>query len=401
MGTNAALEGNDYDWSAGNVTKDALVGSITAATSVLGPGEIAAVFGVGKTAAEEASAVVIAQIGEQALKQGGKEALEDGTKEIVRNALASGAKKLDEREFLKLADKVISPELQGAEREQAMQALAASLQKNVTDRMAAGIVRTFTKHGLNMGGGGIGGGAGGLAQGATEWDSRKGVGANFVHVAQAGSQGFISGAVGGGVMSFASDGLGSAFRAFKGKPEPHISGGGGHVPNGTGDLENTLSRDAGNTVADEATHAGGTVDAGRTLAGTTVVEGAAAEADVLAQKAAEEAEEAARKAAEEASKKTGNQAANNTGANGPQDEPHHHHRHRGEATDGNADVSQPKHSEGDGTGPPSETTKTNDIQREVATTSDARSKPEVSLGQIKEITAEIAEAQNRNVRTTR
>ncbi len=92
VGGTAALEGNDYDWSAGNVAKDAIIGSVTAATSVIGPGQVAAVFGVGRTAATEAASMAAAEVGEQTLKEGGAQMLAAGTKDIVADALASGAK---------------------------------------------------------------------------------------------------------------------------------------------------------------------------------------------------------------------------------------------------------------------------------------------------------------------
>jgi predicted NAD-dependent protein-ADP-ribosyltransferase YbiA (DUF1768 family) len=404
VGTNAALEGNDYDWSVSQVSKDALVGSVTAAASVLGPAEIAAVFGVGKAAAGEAATMAIAQIGEQTLKQGGKEALESGTREIVRDALASGAKKLEERPFLKLADKVIAPEITGAEREAAVKALATSLQKNVTDRMATGIVRTFTKQGLNIAGGGVGGGAGGAVQGTTEWDSRKGLGANLGHVLQSSSQAAISGAIGGGVMSAGMDGLGHVFRAVRGSAASESAAAGQLIKAG-------VSSDAGRTLA------GGGSDAGRTLAGATVVEGAAGTAEVLAKKAADEAEkaaeeasqEAARKASEEASKKAANQAANNAPGTGTEvnNETGHRHRHRVEDVGGGSEddshlVSRPQAEASAApelrlktSDAPDERLKTSDATAETPRQGDAASRRQVDPERIKELTAEIAAAQNR------
>ncbi|HEY9683481.1 MAG TPA: hypothetical protein V6C86_18025 [Oculatellaceae cyanobacterium] len=213
VGTNATMEGNDYDWSAGNVAKDALTGSVTAATSVIGPGEVAAVFGIGKEAAEGAAAVAINEVGANALREGGQKIIENGAKDLVREALASGAKKLDAKAFTELAEKAISPEIQGAAREEAVAHLATSLQEQVVNRMAKGVVARAQQQALNMAGGGMGGGAGGVVQGATEWDSRKGVGANFEHIAQTGFDGTLSGAVGGGVMTAGMEGLGTVVRA--------------------------------------------------------------------------------------------------------------------------------------------------------------------------------------------
>jgi hypothetical protein len=212
VGTNATMEGNDYDWSVGNVAKDALTGSVTAATSVIGPGEVAAVFGIGKQAAEESAMVAVNEIGQSALRDGGEAIIQDGTRSIVREALAGGAKKLDEKAFTALAEKAIAPDITGAARQEAVERMASTLQEQVSSRMAKGIVARAQAQALNMAGGGFGGGAGGVVQGATEWDSRQSIGANLEHVAQTGMDGAMSGAVGGGVMTVGMEGLGSVVR---------------------------------------------------------------------------------------------------------------------------------------------------------------------------------------------
>lgn len=225
VGSKTALQGNDYDFSIGQVSKDIAIGSVTAATSALGPGEIALVFGVGKKAAQEASQVAIQEIGQAVLREGGEKIVEDGTKEIVRNTLASGAKTFDQKDFVQLASKAVSPELTGAAREAAVMEMAEKLQQQVAERMGEGIVRSFTQHSLNAAGGGIGGGAGGAIEGITEWDSRKSVAANLGKVITHVSEGTISGAIGGGVMSAGMQGLGHSYQAFKGRLARQTAGG--------------------------------------------------------------------------------------------------------------------------------------------------------------------------------
>ncbi len=219
VGTNAAIQGNNYDLSLGQVGYDASIGSLTAATSVIGPGQIAAVFGIGKAAATRAAGIALAETGEQVLVQGGKQVIETGTREIVQNTLASGAKALNPSDFTALANRVVSSELTGEAREQAVKQLADSLQKNVSEQLASGIVRHATHIGLNASGGAAGGGLTGAGEGAAEWDSRKTVAENLAHIAQRSGELAVGGAIIGGGLSSATTGLGRARDLVRGARE--------------------------------------------------------------------------------------------------------------------------------------------------------------------------------------
>lgn len=219
VGTNAAIQGNNYEFSLGQVGYDAGIGSLTAATSVIGPGQIAAVFGIGKAAATRAAGIALAETGEQVLVQGGKQAIEAGTREIVQNTLASGAKSLNLADFTALANRAVSSEITGEAREQAVKQLAENLQKNVSEQLASGIVRHATHIGLNAGGGAAGGGITGAGEGAAEWDSRKSVTENLMHIAERSGELALGGAAIGGVLSTATTGLGRAREALRGAPE--------------------------------------------------------------------------------------------------------------------------------------------------------------------------------------
>jgi len=225
VGSKTALQGNDYDFSLGQISKDIAIGSVSAATSAIGPGEIAMVFGVGKKAAAEASKATLQELSQIALKEGGDKVIEDGTKEIVRNTLANGAKSLDEKDFIQLANKAVSPDLTGAAREAAVMEMADTLRTQVSERMGEGIVRNFTQHGLNAAGGGIGGGAGGAIEGVTDWDSRKSVATNLGKVLTHVGEGVASGAIGGGVMSAGMQGLGHGYQSFKSRMATEVAGG--------------------------------------------------------------------------------------------------------------------------------------------------------------------------------
>ncbi len=220
VGTNMAIQGNNYDLSLGQVGYDAGIGSLTAATSMIGPGQIAAVFGIGKAAATKAAGIALAETGEQILVQGGKEVVERGAREIVQNTLASGASKLNPADFTALANRAVSPELTGAAREQAVKQLAESLQKNVAEQVATGVVRHATHIGLNAGGGAAGGESlTGAGEGIAEWDSRKSVAENLAHIAERSGELALGGAVIGGTISAGTTGIGRAREALRGARE--------------------------------------------------------------------------------------------------------------------------------------------------------------------------------------
>jgi hypothetical protein len=216
VGTKAALEGNNYDWSTKNVATDAAIGSVTGGTSVIAPVDIAAVFGVGKDAAVKAAAAVIAAVGANTLREGGQEALTTGATEIVRNALANGASTLDDKAFTALAERTIAPGIVGKAREQMVATLAKGMRVEVTNRMATGIVRTFTQQGLNMAGGAVGGGAGGAVQGTSQLDPSDSVCDNINKVINQTLAGSLSGAVGAGAMTAGMKGFGSGLKFTKG-----------------------------------------------------------------------------------------------------------------------------------------------------------------------------------------
>lgn len=211
VGTNIALQGNNYDYSIGNVTTDGLTGSLTAATAAIGPGEIAAVLGIGKAAASEAATAVIGETSEQLLATGAKETLQHGTQDIVRETLASGAKKLNPADFTALAEKAVAPEVTGVAREAAVKQIADSLQKKVSDNLASGVVREATHHALNAASGSAAGGVTGAADGATHWDSRKSVAENVGNIALSTGEGALGGAVMAGGMSVGGRAVGRLF----------------------------------------------------------------------------------------------------------------------------------------------------------------------------------------------
>ena len=84
-GSKAAMLGENYE--SGSAAKDFASGFAFGATSVLGPGEVAAIFKVGSTTATTAVEATMAQLGLTALKNGAQVVLKDG----VQIALKDGA----------------------------------------------------------------------------------------------------------------------------------------------------------------------------------------------------------------------------------------------------------------------------------------------------------------------
>ena len=207
VGTNAMMEGNDYDWSVGHVATDGTIGAVMAATSVIGPGQIAAVFGIGESAAKESAVLTLSSLADaglsNTLKEGGAELLENGTKSIIRNTLSTAATKLDQAAFNKLAESAVSAEITGEARQQAVALISSQLQANVAERMATGVVRLAAAEALNAGGGALGGGVSGFAQGAVQWDSTKTVSENLALIAKSTEQAALTGALAGGVTTSA------------------------------------------------------------------------------------------------------------------------------------------------------------------------------------------------------
>ena len=231
VGAKKAFMGDDYDGDAYSVGIDCASGAINGITSVLGPGECAAIFKVGECAAMKAATATTRELAEQGLKsvlkEGGEEALQKGTAKIMQHALASGADKVDQKAIQALAEKTVAKELTGAAREKAVQEVSESLSKNLTEQLQKETAHWLTNLGrevaLNAGGGALGGGGAGTFQGLTEWDPKISVEENLARVAKAGSMSALSGGVMGGGMTVGMKVLGHGFagarRFLKGAPE--------------------------------------------------------------------------------------------------------------------------------------------------------------------------------------
>lgn len=187
-----AFLGANYELTFLGAAGDAGIGALKMGTSLIGPGQVAAIFKVGETAAVQAAKATVKQIGEQGVKEmlkaGGEEALETSTKELIRGALVSGAKNIDKNAVLKVAEDVVSKELTGEAREQAVKQVYSSLQSSLNESLqkeTENYLTNMARRGFLEGGGSaLGGGAGGLGHGVTEWDPKKSVEENLKMVAE-------------------------------------------------------------------------------------------------------------------------------------------------------------------------------------------------------------------------
>jgi hypothetical protein len=215
VGAGKAMEGNDYDSSVGHIASDAAIGSITAVTSALGPGQIAAVFRVGTVAAEGAARVTVAnmiQAGAQdMLTSNAQVILEKGGTELLRNTLASGAQKITDAQLTTLASSAVSSTLTGTAREAAVEQVTDQLKQNLVTQMSQGMTAQFGHQALNVGAGATGGGLGSGTEAASNWDPTKSATENMTMIAKATGAGAASGGLGAGGMTAV---IGSAKKAI-------------------------------------------------------------------------------------------------------------------------------------------------------------------------------------------
>lgn len=244
VGTKTALMGADYDFRLSTVAKDATIGALTGATSVFGQAQLAAIFKVGQQAATSAATATITNLSKESLEEIAKKAgvelvegavkphgfltagyekiLTEGTESTMRNLLANGARKIEEKAFAPLAEKLVDASLEGPLR----QAAVAAVQKELTEQAT----REFTKHtanwlvyqatsqGLNAGAGGGANSLTGAMEGAMNWDSRKTVGENLTNVGKHTVNSTLAGA-GGALFFGAVAKTAESLAAFKGRAQ--------------------------------------------------------------------------------------------------------------------------------------------------------------------------------------
>jgi len=204
VATKQAILGADYDSSRAQLIVDILSGAASGATSVIGPGEIAGAFGVGKVAATRAVQTSMQQIGKEVLIEGGERALQEGTETIMKNALAHGAKSLEDKTvkaaIRDLAEKTVSDKLTGTAREKAVQGLTQSLegtlQESFKKETESWLTNAAREGLLNFGAGGTGGAIAGAVDASARWDGSKSFDENMKMIGDSIAMGAVSGGVG-------------------------------------------------------------------------------------------------------------------------------------------------------------------------------------------------------------
>ena len=208
VGTNAVMQGDNYDYSLRNIAKDGTIGAVMAGTSLIGPAQLAALFNIGESAAKESAMLTITSLTrlgvQDTLTEGGEQILETGAKKIIQNTLSTGASKLDANAIVKLAESAVAPEVTGAARTQAVAMISAQLRDHLSERMATGVVRYAVAQSLNAGGAGVGGGTSGFVNGVLNWDSSKTVSKNLENIAQLTGTTALTSAITGAAVSGAT-----------------------------------------------------------------------------------------------------------------------------------------------------------------------------------------------------
>lgn len=236
VGSKAVLMGSDYDFKLGTVAKDASIGALTGATSVFGQAQLAAVFKVGQQAAKSAATATLGTLAKESVEEVAKRAgvelaegvagkqlfvagyekiVAEGTEATMRNLLANGARKIEEKSFAAIAERVVDAGIQGPLREAAVAGVRKELTEQATKEFARHtanwLVYQGSAQGLNAGAGAAANSGTGFLEGVAAWDSRKDLAGNLSRIgmhtfnsslAGAGGALFFGGAIKAGEAGF-------------------------------------------------------------------------------------------------------------------------------------------------------------------------------------------------------
>ncbi len=226
----AGIMGADYNWNSAQPLIDALTGAFDAATSFIGPGEIAALCRMGEQAAAKTAKAAITQVGKAVLRDGAEKAIEKELAAMMRNALATGSKHLDEKALEALAMRAVK-EGDAAAVKALTQALKTNLESTLKTEMQSVLKNLAREYLLIMSSGALGGGVSGTVRGMAEWDPNLSVSDNLQRVATTGAMSAGIGAGAAGAFTTVFKVGGAAWRTGRGlfKAAPHGEGGAVHV----------------------------------------------------------------------------------------------------------------------------------------------------------------------------
>lgn len=203
VGLKSGIQGQDYDWSLGNLLKDGAIGTIDGATSVLGPAQFALLKGLGGASAELAAKGILGQsediaklTGTALLKTGSEETLKKGLGDTLAVAIANGHREISAGTIQKLAEEVgTSPE--------AAKVLSELIQRGLSEAIkveSGNLLKSLGREAaLNTKAGFVSGTSTGAVYGADEWDSSKSLEENIRNFGtRVGSQTLLNSTIAGG-----------------------------------------------------------------------------------------------------------------------------------------------------------------------------------------------------------
>ncbi len=183
VGTKAAVQGSDYDFGS-QAGLDFTTGFVDGALSFVGPGEMAAVFKVGDSAALAASEKALARGGKE-LIEGGTETLDSALKQAVRDAVVSGKYTIPDGSLDEIVAQVAKKGATDDDLAQLKKFIKEGLSESLETESRSALKRIGTEYALEMSSGAIGGGASGMVYGVAEWDPELSFADNMSRVATA------------------------------------------------------------------------------------------------------------------------------------------------------------------------------------------------------------------------
>ncbi|MBY0547925.1 MAG: hypothetical protein K2W95_11570 [Candidatus Obscuribacterales bacterium] len=197
-------------------------GFVTTVGNLVGAGDLAAAQGLFRTAGEAAAArltsVFFQNEGRLLVAKEAGDVARKGVAKLLRESLVAGSDAVDPKSVAKLAEQLVSPDLAGATRVEAVCRIASEINRTLQEEMVAqskNVYRRFAREFvLNVEGGALGG-AGGSA---VHWDSEVSIEENLGRIAAGGAAG---GAM-AGAFTVGLQGASAGLSKISKKEEPTI-----------------------------------------------------------------------------------------------------------------------------------------------------------------------------------
>jgi YD repeat-containing protein len=152
---------------------------------------------IGTKAGSYAAKAAIKQLGKEALKEGAAEVLETGAQKLIRTAVATGEKAIDDKAVMALAKQVAKP---GMEKE-AFAAIKSGLETGLKQEVRHAAERIVKEYALDGASNAIGAFGSGAIQGLGRWDSSKSLDENLAMVFETAGTATAFGLAGGAAFN--------------------------------------------------------------------------------------------------------------------------------------------------------------------------------------------------------